>query len=116
MPKSRRGANQTPEQKQTLCTRNYCDLAGRIGRYQRPKLLKNQTGISDPSRSYSRETTDYDKFALLRSDIVALGHHMDSGDSWIEKEILLLKQLRQDVDEIEVDCKNLQWASKLIVE
>ncbi|GIY77032.1 protein scabrous [Caerostris extrusa] len=29
-------------------------------------------------------------FALLRSDIVALGHRMDSGRELIEKEILLL--------------------------
>ncbi|GBL97298.1 Protein scabrous [Araneus ventricosus] len=62
--------------------------------------MKEMASTLNTSATLAEKQRIMTNFALLRSDIVALGHRMDSGRVSRERNTAVIKQLRQDVDEI----------------
>ncbi|PRD32339.1 UNVERIFIED_CONTAM: sca [Trichonephila clavipes] len=62
--------------------------------------MKEMASTLNTSATLAERQRTMTNFALLRSDIIALGHRLDSGRVNRERNTAVIKQLRQDVDEI----------------
>ncbi|GIY17422.1 angiopoietin-related protein 7 [Caerostris darwini] len=79
--------------------------------------MKEMASTLNTSATLAEKQRIMTNFALLRSDIVALGHRMDSGRVDRERNTAIIKQLRQDVDEIRLRLQeSAMGQQKLIVE
>ncbi|GFT23207.1 protein scabrous [Nephila pilipes] len=79
--------------------------------------MKEMASTMNTSATLAERQRTMTNFALLRSDIVALGHRLDSGRVDRERNIAVIKQLRQDVDEIRQRLQeSVMGQQKLIVE
>ncbi|XP_055929093.1 angiopoietin-4-like [Argiope bruennichi] len=79
--------------------------------------MKEMASTLNTSATLAEKQRIMTNFDLLRSDIVALGHRMDSGRVSRERNTAVIKQLRQDVDEIRQRLQeSAMGQQKLLVE